>query len=73
MIFLGHIINEDGISVDTQMIKAIMDWPQPKTVFEVQSFLGLAEFGFVQDFLKIVILLTELTRKKEPFGLDRKT
>lgn len=69
MIFLGHIINKDEISVDTQKIKAIIDWPQPKTVFEVQSFLGLVGYyrRFVQDFLKIAVPLTELTRPKEPF------
>ena len=69
VIFLGHIINRDGISVDTQKIKAIMDWPQPKTVFEVRSFLGLAGYyrRFVKDFSKIAVPLTELTRKGEPF------
>ncbi|XP_057495647.1 uncharacterized protein LOC130780642 [Actinidia eriantha] len=69
IVFLGHIINRDGISVDTQKIKAIMDWPQPKTVFEVRSFLGLIGYyrRFVKDFSKIAMPLTELTHKGEPF------
>ena len=69
VVFLGHIINGEGISVDTQKIRAIVDWQQPKTVFEVRSFLGLAGYyrRFVKDFSKIAVPLTELTRKKEPF------
>ena len=65
LIFLGHIINRDGISVDTQKIKEIVDWQQPKIVFEIQSFLGLAGYyrRFIKDFSKVVVLLIELTRK----------
>ena len=52
IVFFGHIINRDRISVDTQKIKAIVDWPQPKIVFEVRSFLGLMGYykRFVKDF-----------------------
>ena len=69
VIFLGHIINRDRISIDTQKIKEIVDWPQSKIVFEVQSFWGLTGYyrRFVKDFSKIVVPLTELTRKGEPF------
>src|SRR5262249_39944726 len=42
--FLGHVVLGDGISVDPEKIKAIMDWKQPTTVTEVRSFLGLAGY-----------------------------
>jgi hypothetical protein len=32
---LGHIILEEGVDVDPENIKAIMDWPTPRNVFEV--------------------------------------
>ena len=69
MIFLGHIIIREVILVDTLKIKAIMDWSQPKTIFEVRSFLGLTGYyrRFVKDFSKIAVPLTELIRKKELF------
>ena len=38
--FLGHIISKDGVSVDPAKIKAVKDWPAPKSVTEIRSFLG---------------------------------
>lgn len=68
--FLGHIISELGISVDPKKIEAIMDWPQPKTVTEVRSFLGLAGYyrKFVEGFSSIAIPLTKLTQKNSKFN-----
>ncbi|PKA51095.1 RNA-directed DNA polymerase like [Apostasia shenzhenica] len=50
--FLGHVIIAEGISVDPQKISAVMDWPQTTSVFEVRSFLGLANYyrKFVKGF-----------------------
>ena len=42
--FLGHVVSGEGISVDPEKIKAVMEWTQPKTVTEVRSFLGLAGY-----------------------------
>ncbi|KAL8098149.1 hypothetical protein AgCh_031068 [Apium graveolens] len=46
-----------------------MNWERPKTPTKVRSFLGLAGYyrRFVQDFSKIVVPLTKLTRKNEKF------
>lgn len=50
--FIGHIISENGVSVDPQKIKSIMEWHIPTSVTEVQSFMGLAGYyqRFVHDF-----------------------
>ncbi|KAL8132071.1 hypothetical protein AgCh_007823 [Apium graveolens] len=65
--FLGHVVNKEGIKVDPAKIEAAMNWERPKTLTEVRSFLGLAGYyrRFVQDFSKIVVPLTKLTRKNE--------
>ena len=42
--FLGHIISEDGISMDPAKVEAVRDWPIPKSISEVRSFLGLAGY-----------------------------
>jgi hypothetical protein len=39
--YLGHIIYEEGLVVDLNKIKAIMDWSTPKDVSNIKSFLGL--------------------------------
>ncbi|XP_057481977.1 uncharacterized protein LOC130768887 [Actinidia eriantha] len=61
VVFWGHVISGEGISVDTQKIKAIVNWPQPKTIF-----VGYY-WRFVKDFSKIAVPMIELTKKKEPF------
>ena len=42
--FLGHNVSSSGISVDPKKVEAIRDWPIPKSVTEVRSFLGLAGY-----------------------------
>ena len=62
---MGHIISKEGIAVDQQKIEAVSNWPAPTSVTEVRSFLGLAGYyiRFVQDFSKIAVPMTQLTRK----------
>ena len=38
--YLGHIIPEEGISVDPENIEAIMNWPTPRNVTDVRYFYG---------------------------------
>ncbi|XP_024014001.1 uncharacterized protein LOC112088080 [Eutrema salsugineum] len=59
----------DGIKVYEEKIKAIKDWPTPKTVGEVRSFHGLAGFyrKFVRDFSTIAAPLTEVIKKDVGF------
>ncbi|PKU84463.1 putative mitochondrial protein [Dendrobium catenatum] len=67
--FLGHVVSDEGISVDPQKIQAIADWPRPTTVFEVRSFLGMAGYyrKFVKGFSQISMPLTRLTQKSVAF------
>ena len=38
--YLGHIISEEGISMDLEKIEAIMNWPTLRNVTDVRSFMG---------------------------------
>ena len=50
-------------------MSAVCDWPIPKTVRDVQGFLGLANFyqRFIRSFAKIAEPLTSLTKKGHVF------
>ena len=41
--FLGHVINQHGITVDPKNVTSVVDWQRPTTVTEVQSFLVLPD------------------------------
>jgi transposase InsO family protein len=63
--FLGHVINEKGLSVQQHKVKAVAGWPVPTTVKEVRGFLGLTNYyrKFVPNYAKIAVPLTEMTKQ----------
>ncbi|RVW85873.1 Retrovirus-related Pol polyprotein from transposon 17.6 [Vitis vinifera] len=67
--FLGHVVSNDGISVDPSKVDAVANWRRPSTVTEIQSFLGLAGYyrRFIEGFSKIALPLTKLTQKGVKF------
>ncbi|GKV17043.1 hypothetical protein SLEP1_g27596 [Rubroshorea leprosula] len=67
--FLGHVMTKDGISVDPQKIKAVVDWKRPNSVVKIRSFLGLVGYyrRFVKDFFRIALPMTRLIRKDTKF------
>ena len=68
--YLGMFIGVDGLKMDPAKIKTIMEWPTPRTIKEVLSFLGFANFyrRFIEKFSKLALPLTELTKTKEKDG-----
>ncbi|XP_035549700.1 uncharacterized protein K02A2.6-like, partial [Juglans regia] len=67
--FLGHVISQEGVSVDPSKVEAVLSWPRPSTVREIRSFLGLAGYyrRFVEGFSRLSGPLTALTRKNTEF------
>ena len=50
VVFLGHVLSADGLRTDPEKIRAVEEYPVPKTVTEVRAFLGLA--GYYRKFVK---------------------
>ena len=62
---IGHVISNEGVSVDPYKIEAVVSWKSPKNVSEVIISLGLTGYymKFFEGFSRIAAPLTKLTRK----------
>ncbi|GBG92248.1 hypothetical protein CBR_g55017 [Chara braunii] len=69
VIYPGHVISGDGLAPEAAKLAAIQEWPQPRTVRDVRSFMGLASYyrKFVRNFSVVAAPLTNLTKKDTPF------
>ena len=45
MTFVGYMVSKSGIGMDPAKVSAILEWPVPKSVKDVQSFMGFANFS----------------------------
>jgi len=53
-------------------IQIISNWPEPRKVKDIQSFLGFANFyrRFIFNYLDIMVPLTQLTQKDAPWNFS---
>ena len=63
--FLGHVISAQGISLDPSKVQLVQDWPPPRNLADLRSFVGLASYfrKFIPLFASITACLTRLFRK----------
>jgi len=63
--YLGHVIHQQGVSVDQSKIAAIQEWPKPHNVRALRGFLGLAGYyrKFIKDYGIIAAPLTSMLRR----------
>ncbi len=42
--YVGHVLNEHGLSMSDEKIRTVLDFPVPTKIKELRSFLGLANY-----------------------------
>jgi len=63
--FLGVIMGLEGIKMEEEKVKGVLEWPTPKCVKDVQKFLGLANYycQFIKGFTLIARPLYDMVKK----------
>ncbi|GBG91691.1 hypothetical protein CBR_g53505 [Chara braunii] len=73
VLYLGHVSDGDSIKPEDSKIATIRDWPTPRTLTELWSFLGLANYyrKFVRNSSTIVAPLRRLLKKETIWRWDK--
>jgi len=63
--FLGYVMERDNISSSPGKIKAVIDYPEPRGLKDVQSFLGLSGYfrKYIPSYSTIARPLSDMLRK----------
>ena len=63
--FLGVVIGPEGIKMEKEKVKGILEWPTPKCIKDVQKFLGLANYyhRFIEGFATVARPLHDTVKK----------
>ncbi len=58
--FLGHVIGNNEVRPPSSKVKAVLEFPHPGNIKEMQRFLGLANYlrGYVNNFSMMAAPLT---------------
>ena len=78
IVYLGFVILVDGLKMDPEKVKVILEWPTLENVSEVRSFHGLTSFyrKFIKNSSVVCNAMTKTMRgdKKEfkwTHGVDK--
>ena len=78
---LGHIVSEDGIRPDPELLKAVADFPYPdpklkdnKKLERIQSFVGTCNFyrRLIENFATMHARLPTSTERVNRLNLEKK-
>ena len=72
--FLEVVIGPEGIKMEKEKVKGVLEWPIPKCVKDVQKFLGLANYyrQFIEGFTSIARPLYDMVKKNKKWEWTEK-
>ena len=70
--YLRYFLSPDGLTMSQDKVTAICNWPEPRKVKDIQSFLSFTNFYrcFIFNYSDIVVPLTWLTWKDAPWNFS---
>lgn len=65
--FLSYSIGPQGVGMERNKVAAVLNWPEPQSVKDLQSFLGFTNIyhHFIRGFSTVAVLLTDLLNGKK--------
>lgn len=72
IVYLGHVVTPEGVKPDPGKVKALTNYPVPKSIDEVKRFVAFSNYyrRFIPHFGEIVIPLNKLCKKYATFIWD---
>ena len=72
--FLGYVVGKERVFTDPKKTQAVRDWNLPKTVKQLQAFLGFINFyqKFIRRAAEKSLPLTELTNEDQKWKWEDK-
>ncbi|MBW0564936.1 hypothetical protein O181_104651 [Austropuccinia psidii MF-1] len=70
--YLGYVVSSEGLKMDQAKFQQILNWPPPRNLKALQSFLGFANFYccFIKNYSKKISSLTSFLKKDSCFPLN---
>jgi hypothetical protein len=66
LVLLGFFISTEGVKIDSEKVRVILEWPSPMSITEVRSFYWLTTFykNIIQHFSSLVAPIIDFIRGK---------
>ncbi|MBW0475811.1 hypothetical protein O181_015526 [Austropuccinia psidii MF-1] len=70
--YLGYVVSSEGLKMDQENVQQILNWPPPRNLKALQSFLGFTNFyhHFIKNYSKKISSLTSFFKKYSCFPLN---
>ncbi|MBW0480996.1 hypothetical protein O181_020711 [Austropuccinia psidii MF-1] len=70
--YLGYVFSSEGLKIDQEKVQQILNWPPPRNLKALQSFLGFANFyrHFIKNYSKKISSLTSFLKNYFCFTLN---